>query len=715
MQTAKSETSTRDGRPSHLTTPTPTAASSFADAQGGTLINPNFSLPLENSESEVAQFNPSDHVDLAKTPPPDLSPDELPYALEPDHIYPPGHSPVRSESSLDHSDRSIQLYHYSEMETKLLQQPDELISWENSHEIYSSPLSSLNGEILTISKYEPRRFRLVDCIQPACYDKLRIYEFEDISNVQYSAISYVWKSDHPGAHQPRGAFTVDGALNGDPISIDVLVDVSRASIMAGSKYLWLDRLCIIQTDHADKNWQIKKMNYVYSSCLVCIVLPDGIGHLVDLDKKTSWINRGWTLQEAAAPKQVVVLFAWIHGPGALILDFDERGSVRVNVDEDAEQGPEPERLVEVTEVTRGRCAVCPIGSLLTVREIPLVFRPEDPSSHRHVIVPAVFGYSETRIGSLRNILDRDLEERYRTQAIWRSALTRASSRPVDMIFSIMGLFGVTLNTGDFDDDDRLGATVALAQEIVKNGDRPSWLVMSHDIPPCQFLSSFPEFPISKEWGKVTIQGPQGEIPIDDLIEYGFSRLTDNIPDAVSMDDEGYLTIHSMVIPVTCLGMQPDFSSILDVQAETPTSPHHLCLEANDGQVWETVYDGETGTHGYLERAGCRTYAVVFGRFFDRLFERWKVEGALVERHASGKFHRTSAFTRWLRKGDSLTEVLGDWEWRNISIGGPLPIPQSGKPRQKSSAGIVLNPSFTLGSPDVITVSNHSSFYVNHTV
>jgi hypothetical protein len=47
--------------------------------------------------------------------------------------------------------------------------------------------------------------------------------------------------------------------------------------------------------------------------------------------------------------------------------------------------------------------------------------------------------------------------------LWRSVWMRTSSRAVEMAFSMMGLFRVELEPYAFDENDRHGATIALAQ------------------------------------------------------------------------------------------------------------------------------------------------------------------------------------------------------------------------------------------------------------
>src|SRR5277367_1567730 len=62
-----------------------------------------------------------------------------------------------------------------------------------------------------------------------------------------------------------------------------------------ARYLWLDRLCIMQTSKQDKRWQIVHTFNLYRHCTQCLVLPGGIQRLVPLDEETSWVHRAWTL------------------------------------------------------------------------------------------------------------------------------------------------------------------------------------------------------------------------------------------------------------------------------------------------------------------------------------------------------------------------------------------------------------------------------------
>jgi hypothetical protein len=101
----------------------------------------------------------------------------------------------------------------------------------------------------------------------------------------------------------------------------------------------------------------------------------------------------------------------------------------------------------------------------------------------------------------------------RERGIWQSVFGRTSSRPVDMISSIMGLFGVMLDPSAFDVTDRKEATIALAQAILRRGGSASWIGIATRATPFAELSTFPEFPQTSVAGKAMLTKSSGE-PIE---------------------------------------------------------------------------------------------------------------------------------------------------------------------------------------------------------
>lgn len=182
---------------------------------------------------------------------------------------------------------------------------------------FRKPLSELNGATLDLSKLVAKRFRFL-VIDSLLNDQvLEINSFLTLSanENQFATISYPWQGLTPLVPPSLGQFSVKGAESGGSISVNVLRTCCRAAkqyrhIIGPCNLLWIDRLCIKQQDKEDKNWQIRHMFDIYRSCAVCLVLPGGLGRLIDPTERSTWAQRAWTLQEAIAPPVVLVVFEW---------------------------------------------------------------------------------------------------------------------------------------------------------------------------------------------------------------------------------------------------------------------------------------------------------------------------------------------------------------------------------------------------------------------
>ncbi|OCH87351.1 hypothetical protein OBBRIDRAFT_160699 [Obba rivulosa] len=158
---------------------------------------------------------------------------------------------------------------------------------------FEESIQKLSGCTLDLSRYATEcRYRLIDCSQFVDHDTLRILETPHSAtfiHTDFSTISYIWRG-LPVREERNdagvGVFLVKGAENGGKVSIDVLQHACKASLLLGAPYIWLDRLCIIQTKRYDKSWQISQMYHIYKASKVSIILPGGIQRLVDLDEET---------------------------------------------------------------------------------------------------------------------------------------------------------------------------------------------------------------------------------------------------------------------------------------------------------------------------------------------------------------------------------------------------------------------------------------------
>ena len=515
----------------------------------------------------------------------------------------------------------------------------------------------------------PGHVRLIDCQALKDQGFIRIIEFPDFPNVSYSTVSYPWRGVSVDSTSTQHTFSIRGAEFADPICLDTIRHACAASLHQGCPYLWLDRLCIIQDDRDDKNWHIRQMHKVYSSCRVCIVLPGGIQRLVGLDEETPWIHRSWTLQEALSPPQVIVLLAWRLGSGTAL----SRGKSR-----------------PVHEVIAGESATAPLSFVLeaciagSLSFTPAVLPPgfEKPFHvetsifnslpSRNLLNDKPFWRPQRKsltasvialMLAMDDVLSTDLDARNYT--IWQCALLRTCSRPVDTIFSIMGLFGVDLDPAQFHKNDRHGATIALAQAVLRSGGSANWLGVGCRIERDRCLSTFPTFPHPSASGVAHIQTRNRTQEAADLLDpvYPIGAALVPLPRG-DMDDAGYLTFSARALR-------------LRLTRSASRGPRRT-LKALDGSEWE-VYDESNpvmtpdARHDHPGNSSSRlAYAALLGWFSrhspgtSTAHDRENVRVMLLEEHAAGMFHLRSFFA--LHQSEK-AYVLG-WPEREFRVGGP---------------------------------------------
>lgn len=147
---------------------------------------------------------------------------------------------------------------------------------------------------------------------------------------QYLALSYVWGGVHQHAYQ------LGSKLADLPAVIDDAIHFTR---LLGKQYLWVDSLCIDQSNEEDKERQISKMQDIYSGSYVTIIALSGtsantglprfnsnreyfsqltcringkllVGLMPTLSQqiwRSPWGQRAWTLQEALLSPRCVYI------------------------------------------------------------------------------------------------------------------------------------------------------------------------------------------------------------------------------------------------------------------------------------------------------------------------------------------------------------------------------------------------------------------------
>jgi hypothetical protein len=158
------------------------------------------------------------------------------------------------------------------------------------------------------------------------------------SSYRYLALSYVWgkiKSFQTSKYR-LAELEIDGSLSRLDRLIPRTVNDSMALVSAlHERFLWVDTLCIVQDDNADKQLQISQMDHIYGQAVLTIVALSGedansglpgvtkgsreilqipemvrgkrlVAKLPELSsaiETSEWRTRGWTLQEAILSKR----------------------------------------------------------------------------------------------------------------------------------------------------------------------------------------------------------------------------------------------------------------------------------------------------------------------------------------------------------------------------------------------------------------------------
>ncbi|KAF4539076.1 Heterokaryon incompatibility protein [Lasiodiplodia theobromae] len=180
-----------------------------------------------------------------------------------------------------------------------------------------------------ITGFWDRRFRVIDVHK-------RMVTRLPSRRCKFVALSYVWGT---GPENEKAQLTKEsikmfekpGGLDDLPATIQ---DAMKVCVELGERFLWVDRLCIIQDSDSDKLHQLKLMGQIYSSADFVIVAAcvngakDGLRGvsrpraqsqfqarvlefevtrlLPELEKalrRSKWGSRGWTYQEAILAKK----------------------------------------------------------------------------------------------------------------------------------------------------------------------------------------------------------------------------------------------------------------------------------------------------------------------------------------------------------------------------------------------------------------------------
>ncbi|KAF7853261.1 hypothetical protein EAF04_010762 [Stromatinia cepivora] len=167
-------------------------------------------------------------------------------------------------------------------------------------------------------------------------ERMRIVKMEIDEIPRYFVLSYVW--GHPPflllEKENEKEFFTPGFLETQAIPRTIL-DAIEVTRRFGSRYLWVDALCIVQDDLENKMHEIDRMHIIYAQAEMTIVAATGNGansglinmdpvfkdeetHLINGSRFTvdamemrqevefsTWFSRGWTFQELVFSKRIL--------------------------------------------------------------------------------------------------------------------------------------------------------------------------------------------------------------------------------------------------------------------------------------------------------------------------------------------------------------------------------------------------------------------------
>ncbi|CAE6486144.1 unnamed protein product [Rhizoctonia solani] len=512
----------------------------------------------------------------------------------------------------------------------------------------------------SMTKPSPETYRFVQC-DPLLADKpvIKVYEYPELPIKEYTVISYIWNGVKAHIQDTFEIARGKKQAPPNPISIPILQDACRAAKIRGTNLLWLDALCIDMSNTEDNSWQVKHMFEIYQNSALCIVFPAGLWRLTSLSEETSWINRGWTLQEAVAPSVVEVVFYWTHG--------DSRARPYQNNHKDSSI---------ITEITKGRCAMAPLPFLLdcTISGALVLDTPRGckepvhmfgtgpepkPSTDYRLVLPNVAALAVI----LNHKDDAGTSPYY--HCIWKSAMMRSTKYPADMIFSIMGLFGVTdLGPEKIEEDDYIKPTIALTKRILEKEGRATWLGAALFSPPCPQISTFPSFPrvLPGRNTPVIAIPDEGYVPAAQLLinEYMNTAIDMDFPKG-NMTAEGDLEFEALCVRVKKSSSAP------------PRKDSSHFIQDIDGTIWVgSAGSSDDEPEAYAVLLCCfKAYSPLTQKFRD--FHASNVRGFVVEVKPNSSTSGQQKFERVYLKSYfmfTITEYswLKDWTKKNLAVG-----------------------------------------------
>ncbi|KAI9566128.1 hypothetical protein HD554DRAFT_2174841 [Boletus coccyginus] len=351
-------------------------------------------------------------------------------------------------------------------------------------------------------------WRFVDANAFVASGAIRIVSFDDISGLDFVAISYVWtdgiKKWRNCISSPCGSTyeeTIERgsrmlSISTEPADISDGDGIAHAHLFLnivaffvltrGKKFFWIDILCINQDEQREKSFYVPHMGDLYRRAAETHAYPFGAKIPPSLFSDEVyfpiWETRAWTVQEQILSKRVLFCYAF---------QGDVRQDLR-NLRSNAGRS-DPERLVDMhTPVldryryadgiflleTKGNIITCkmeeeswntlPTDAWISGADGSALIRREQSDMYRGLVRGSAYKVlSVTKESQVSNTAEAA------RISILRIAMERRSTIPEDMIYSMLGVFDL----GNF----RVGYKIGLEEARLRVFEALSPKILAHII------------------------------------------------------------------------------------------------------------------------------------------------------------------------------------------------------------------------------------------
>ncbi|KAK8250255.1 heterokaryon incompatibility protein-domain-containing protein [Phyllosticta capitalensis] len=165
----------------------------------------------------------------------------------------------------------------------------------------------------------PPGFRVIDV------ENQNVVQVKELpESFDYVCLSYVWGNDKSFQATTKNITSLgrSGALGSGDVPATIR-DAMTACLRLGKRYLWVDRLCILQDNPGEtKQSHINEMGRIYSHAIVTLVaykgggagyglhgVSDRMSRIHPMEPRSlefsKWATRGWTYQEAVLSPRLI--------------------------------------------------------------------------------------------------------------------------------------------------------------------------------------------------------------------------------------------------------------------------------------------------------------------------------------------------------------------------------------------------------------------------